>query len=260
MTRIAGECKIHVFLRRVAKLSEIICTSRLLWALIRTGVAASTESGPFLRRISPDLILDVGANCGQFSLAARKWHPRARIIAFEPLTAPAGRYTRFFRRDNRVTLYRVALSSSRGDAEMHVAREDDSSSLLPFSDLQLTYYPGTGEVGREKVKTAPITDFVTEKDFTDANLLKIDVQGAELDVLKSAEPILQYIDWIYVEASFLPLYRGQPLARDVVNFLERRDFAFSGMFNVSFGPYCGSVVQADFLFINTMRRTSSESC
>ena len=240
--------------KKLQKLFRILETPYYLRALMKTGTASSTESEPFLKTCAPDLIVDVGANRGQFSLAARHWHPQAQIIAFEPLTVPAGKYTRLFDGDDGVTLHKVALSQVRGDVEMHVAQRDDSSSLLSFSSLQKTIAPGNEEIGRETVKSGPLVDFVPEAELSRGrNLLKLDVQGSELEVLMSAASILKRFDWICAEASFFTIYEGQPLAHEIIGYLAGHGFKLAAMFNVTYVEGKKLVLQADMVFENAGR-------
>ena len=78
-------------------------------------------------------------------------------------------------------------------------------------------------------------------------LLKLDVQGAELDVLKGAENLLLFVDAIYCETSFVQLYESQPLANEIASYLIERGFVLSGVFNQSVTPEFGAT-QADFLW------------
>ena len=78
-------------------------------------------------------------------------------------------------------------------------------------------------------------------------MLKIDVQGGELNVLKGAENSIRFIDAIYCEVSFVSLYKGQSIVDEVVRYSSDHGFRMRGCFNQSvtkaFGP-----TQADILF------------
>ncbi len=83
-------------------------------------------------------------------------------------------------------------------------------------------------------------------------LLKIDVQGFELEVLKGATGLLPQIDAVYVEASYVELYEGQALHEEIEGFLTGAEFSLDGRFNTHI--HLGEPVQADLLF---RQRTSS---
>lgn len=232
---------------KIAKLLKLLSRKRFLFALLKFQAAAAVEHQRLVRSIGFEILIDVGANVGQFSLLVREQKPDARIFAFEPLSRAADTYRKVFTGDESVILHQVAIGPNRADAEMHVSKRADSSSLLPISAIQADQFPGTEEVGRENVKVAPLIDFVAKDQLAAPALLKIDVQGSELDVLSSSRPLLPHIDWIYVEASFIPFYEGQALAHDVVAFLLEINFRLSGIYNPVYDK-AGSVVQADFLF------------
>ena len=214
---------------------------------LRFGVGAAIEHRGVLASLSLETIVDVGAHTGQFSLLARELHPRARIVAFEPLPVAAARYRRLFAGDPNVTLHQVAIAPWRGTATMHVSASDDSSSLLPITPRQVLRFPGTEEREETTVETAPPDAFLAPADVTAPALLKIDVQGFELEVLRASRPMLGAFEHVYVEASFEVLYAGQALADDIAAFLRAHGFREAGRFNVTRGPG-GSPVQADFLF------------
>ncbi len=105
----------------------------------------------------------------------------------------------------------------------------------------------------------PLSDFIAPEELGAANLLKIDVQGFELEVLKSAESLLPRLRWIYAECSFVPLYEaGQALADEVTAFIlaERGFLALSGRSSIL--PAIergGALLQMDFLFRARAGRT-----
>ncbi len=240
---------VHIRLRKLLAIALHACYRR---AFLRHGVAPAIDHAAVLRRLPFDFVADVGANRGQFSLVCRQLKPSAAIIAFEPLVEPAEIYRALFASDSRVRLHVCALAPRRGEMAMHLSARDDSSSLLPISSAQTEHFPGTGAVGTRSVTTGPLSDFVQMSDLGAHNLLKIDVQGFEREVLKSAESLLPHFDWVYVECSFLPLYEGQALAPEIIAFLGARDFRLSGQFNPSFSKG-GALLQADLLFENAKR-------
>ena len=130
---------------------------------------------------------------------------------------------------------------------MHISGRDDSSSLLPISKAQSAHFPGTESVGTRLVATGPLSDFVGMADLGGQNLLKIDVQGFELEALKAAETMLPRFCWIYVECSYVSLYEGQALADEVTIWLKARQFGLRQRFNPTRGRD-GTLLQADLLF------------
>ena len=220
-----------------------------LWPALASGVAASIEHHAALADRQFMSIVDVGANRGQFVLFARMINRDATIIAFEPLEAPRRVCERLFAGDTRVTIKDVAIGASQHGALMHVAAKDDSSSLLAVGGVQHEVF-GTTAQQTSPVQVRRLADCITAEDLATPALLKIDVQGGELDVLKGAESLLSSFAAIYVECSYVSLYEGQALASDVIAFLADRGFLIAGVFNQHehwrIGP-----VQADFLFVRT---------
>lgn len=135
---------------------------------------------------------------------------------------------------------------------LHVAGADDSSSLLPISSLQVSLFPGTAEVRTEKVPVGPLSDFVSAGDIKAPALLKLDVQGFELETLLGCEDLLECFAYVYAECSFVELYTGQALADEVVAWLRERNFVLKGVYNMSYDK-SGGAVQGDFLFSNNSK-------
>ncbi len=227
--------------------------ARVLWipayrrAFLRTRVAASTEHDRILAGLKLDTVIDVGANRGQFALCARHLYPKARIYSFEPLARPAADFRRVFSADSAVRLFQNAIAPQRGSTEMHVARWDGSSSLLPISTAQNENFPFTEAAGRETVTTARLADCIGAEALVGTALLKLDVQGFELDALRGCEELLSRFGYVYVEASFIELYVGQALASEVVGHLLARGFRLACVANLSYGRSV-QPIQADFLF------------
>jgi FkbM family methyltransferase len=231
---------------RLDKLSRALLSGRLAGALLRQRVLVGAEHRHVIR---PDLatIVDIGANRGQFALAAREWSPHARVISFEPLPGPARVFRSIFSGDDRVVLHEVAIGPNPERREMHVSARDDSSSLLPISDLQSKVFPGTAEISTLDVQVAPLETFVAPHEIKAPAMLKLDVQGFEYEALIGCESMLPHFDLIYCECSFIELYSGQRLAGEIVEWLSARSFMLKGICNVAYDRD-GASIQADFLF------------
>ena len=174
--------------------------------------------------------------------------PKSSIIAFEPIPTAAEKFKSVFSRDTSVRLIQAAIGPNETDVEMHISMSNDSSSLLPITKLQSDIFPGTQESHLETVKVAPLDAFISEEELLGNNLLKIDVQGFELETLKGCESLLGRFCAVYVECSFVELYEGQALAYEVIDWLHDRGFQLTRIGMLTFSKR-GISIQGDFLFL-----------
>lgn len=233
-------------LKKLNKFRKVFLNNSYRSAFIK-GSAAGIEHEIVLGKLDCNIIIDVGANKGQFALAARKCFPKARIFSFEPLTHPARIFEKVFSGDQLVKLHRYAISSDSGEAEIHISHREDSSSLLPISDKQNEMFPGTYEVGVEKITMKKLSDVICSSDLTYPVLMKIDVQGFELSVLKGSVELFADIKYIYAECSYIELYKGQALFPEISDFLQNYGYNLTGEYNTSYDS-AGKAIQSDFLF------------
>jgi len=235
---------------RTIKLYNCLINPVFRRALFSHGVAAAPEHRHVL---GSDLatVVDIGANRGQFSLAVKRWAPMARVFAFEPLSSPAKLFHRVFAGDAKVNLYQAAIGPEAGEATIHVSAADDSSSLLPISQVQKRLFPGTGEVRTEKIRVGRLVDFVSPEEVVSPALLKLDVQGFELEALRGSKDLLERFTYVYVECSFMELYIGQALSHEIIEWLARHDFILTGLYNISYDKN-GKAIQGDFFFENSI--------
>jgi FkbM family methyltransferase len=234
-----------LFKLRVEKLLFGLSHAACWPALIR-GSAPSVEHYEAVRNLNVDLILDVGANRGQFSLLCLHVCPGIPIHAYEPLNQEAAIYRSLSSEWSNVHCHEFALGASDNTQSMHVSGRADSSSLLPIGDLQQELYPATREVGARNVRVVALDSLPEHWSGAKRALLKIDVQGYELNVLKGARKALKHMAYIYVECSEVELYAGQALRPEVQAFLEENGFRLERRHNEQW--HKGQLVQADYLF------------
>ena len=239
-------------MNKLKKLARILSANVYIRGL-RHGIAAAIEHEKIVSQLSFSTLVDIGANKGQFSLMVRAHRPEAYIIAFEPMQPAAERFRALFHKDERVILHECAIGPIEGETKMYISQRDDSSSLLPITERQVIQFPGTGLERIEKIKVCRLENRLAREELTPPVLLKIDVQGYELESLKGCAELLDLIDIIIVECSFVELYEGQALAYQVIDYLHGKGFRLSGIYNLS-SDKSGLPVQADFLF------ESSKNC
>ncbi|MFT4049440.1 MAG: FkbM family methyltransferase [Solirubrobacterales bacterium] len=232
-------------LRKARKAAVLSRTPR--WrAALRHGVAATIEHADVDFGDDFKTVLDVGGHHGQFTLFALERFPDAQITTFEPQADGAEKITAVTAGEPRVKIENYALGAEPGSAELNISRRSDSSSLLPIGKGQTDAFPGTEAASTETIKVETLDNLLPDAPTRPA-LLKIDVQGFELDVLRGATRTLAGIDAIFAECSFVELYEGQPLVGEIIAFLAGHDFAIAGVFGVNYDS-AGRCLQADFLF------------
>lgn len=144
-------------------------------------------------------------------------------------------------------LYAGAIGERKGNVTIHVSVRDDSSSLLPVTKAQNRLFPGTAEIATQTIEVGRLADYLDAADIVPPALLKLDVQGYELEALRGCEDLLDRFACVYAECSFVELYSGQALADEVIAWLRDRAFRLRGCYNMAYDQR-GQAVQADFLF------------
>jgi len=232
---------------QLKKLLKIAQSPEFRRGLMR-GVAANIEHKSVLQTFEANTIIDIGANRGQFALLARSCFPDADILSFEPLGGACEVFREVFRFDSKTSLYQVAIGPERADCTFHVSRRADSSSLLPITKTQSEVFPGTEERETTSVSVAPIFEMVQVDRLRGPIILKLDVQGYELQALKGCREVLPKVAVVIVECSFIELYEGQSLAGEVVAFLSQHGFDLHCVYNLSHRED-GFPVQCDIAFL-----------
>lgn len=235
---------------KIRKLAYAVTHKDARRALLSARVVPSLELRALLAALRPHTVVDVGANAGQFTLLALLELRASHVIAFEPLPSAAHRFRLALRGNRRVTLHEFAIGANSCKADLHVSAKDDSSSMLPIGKGQIAAFPGTHQAATQRVRVAPLTEFVSAGGIPRLSLLKIDVQGYEIEALKGCESVLQRFGHVLIEASFDELYEGQPLARDVIAWMAARGFVLVRAMT-SNARTTRVPVQGDFLFCPT---------
>jgi FkbM family methyltransferase len=179
-----------------------------------------------LERFEITVVLDVGANAGQYGTALREWGYAGRIVSFEPLAEAHRLLERRAAADPAWRVApRMAIGDRDGEVEIEVSAESDMSSVLPQTDLLRRISPSSRVVGRETVPIRRLDGLV--EDYVkpdDGTFLKIDTQGFEARVLAGARRLLPRLQGVQLEMALVRCYEGERDFRDLIDDLADAGF------------------------------------
>jgi FkbM family methyltransferase len=174
------------------------------WVEARMGVHIYRSTLPWGSDLHADLrgsglwpeqtvVFDVGAHLGQTAVAFLKNNPAALIHCFEPAPANYTHLQKVLFEWKNTALWKLALSSRAGTALLHLKEASSTHSLVNSN----------GSKEAEEVEVQTLDAFCNLHDIDKIHFLKIDTEGADLEVLKGAEEMLgqNKIDFIQVETS-----------------------------------------------------------
>jgi FkbM family methyltransferase len=220
-------------------------------ASLRTVHLDSLELLELLRPLGVRVIYDIGANVGTWTLLAKSIFPNATVHSFEPLECHCDEFANRTRGITGLHLHRVALGSVPKQMDMYVPDRSDASSLLSMNNTCCERYALSAEK-HVPVIVDRLDDFARREALPNADLLKLDIQGFELEALHGAAQMLSHASALLTEVSFVTLYKGQCLFSDVVSFLGENGFL---VYAFGTGTALGKAAwQADVLFLSTQAR------
>ena len=216
-------------------------------AALQLGHIDSLELLELLRPSPPAVIYDIGANIGTWTCLAKSLFPAARIEAFEPLAQNFRKFKEWTAPwSDEVRLHACALGPEERVATMHVMDFCDASSLLALNAAGADEFK-IHLAAEQPVPVVPLDALVAREKLLPPDLIKLDVQGYELEVLRGAEVCLRSARAVLCEVSFREYYAGQPLFPDVLEFMRTRGFTLYALGgNTALGA---PLVQTDALFL-----------
>ena len=187
---------------------------------------ATTTWSDDLRSVipNPDVILDCGGNVGQMATAFRRLYPKSEIYSFEPVRSVFCELEKSCKAIN-VHAVCAAVSDAEGKATINLTASREANSLLEYQEgnpcAQWTWVVGT-----EHVEMTTLDGWCAKAGLPPerVDVIKLDVQGAELRALYGAKKLLHTVRAILLEVSFVPIYKDCPLFGEIDAFLRESGY------------------------------------
>ncbi len=203
----------------------------------------------WLRSLDPRTILDIGANTGQFAVAANAIFTGAAVYSFEPLPDWFETLKKNMSGVKEFRAFNIGLGAAHAELQFNRSSFAPSSSFRKMATLHKETYPWTAGSETVDVQVETLDCVTAAFDLKDPILLKIDVQGYEDQVLAGGKSICSRAAVIIIEISFETLYEGQPLFDDIYRTLISWGFAYKGSLEQAVDPKSDRYLYADAIFL-----------
>jgi len=195
----------------------------------------------WLRALDVKTVVDGGANQGQWLAYARQIWPEAKYVCFEP----QGECASMIPKDGNVTVVESALGDRIGLVKFNRSSFNQSSSILKMGVLHKEAFPFSA--GESSVEV-PVTtlDQWCEENGVWGDVVKLDLQGYELQALMHMPRSLMKAKVLCVETSYVELYEAQPLFGDIHDYLGQLGYRYAGCIEPPLGsPLDGRPLEED---------------
>lgn len=207
----------------------------------------STTLRRFFREHYIDLVIDAGANLGQFSQLIQSKGYHGRIWSFEPVPSVFNALQATARNFSNWEVSPIALGDKNGTFEINVPPNHSLSSFLKSSQF-MSHYDHCGDLTSETVEVRRL-DVILQNEGAKHIFLKADVQGFEKNVLEGAAGIMDRVHAVYLELPIEHLYEGGWTFGEAINYLDSIGFTPAQFRSVNSMPNDrSSAVEFDCLF------------
>jgi FkbM family methyltransferase len=200
------------------------------YLISRTRSVASFGINSVLHKIDSSIktIIDVGANVGQYAYATFTFYPDAIIHSFEPVPETFAQLKLNTHKIEKIKVYSCALGDSEGTIDFFQNEHSHASSALEVSIEQKEALPETKNYKKIQVPVHKLDDFDFGVSLEKPILLKMDVQGFEMQVLQGGNNFLKSVEYILLEMSFVQMYKNEPLFDEMHQYIKEKGFVLVG--------------------------------
>ena len=199
------------------------------------------------RRI--DVVIDIGANDGDFGREIRDEGYRGRIVSFEPNPGAHARLCKAIAHDPLWEAHQLGAGDVAGELTLSISNADVLSSFKSVNAFGAGSVHSS-EAATARVKVVRLDDFLAgHPDLVSRTYLKIDTQGFEMEVLRGAGDMLQRMTAVQAELGLIKMYENEEDWLDVVLWMRRQGFELGTAICNSAIAEAAQVREFDFVFV-----------
>jgi FkbM family methyltransferase len=193
------------------------------------------------------LIVDGGAHTGSMIGLFRLQYRSPVIYAFEPIPELAATLRQRHSVESNMHVYDKALGAESKRVQFNILNYAGSSSLLSPADMNRRYHGSKMDISRTiEVDQVRLDEILPHQEI---DILKLDLQGGELEALNGCGAMLDRIKTITTEVEFVPLYEGQPLFADIDGLLRENGFQLLNLYEL-YTQADGQLTAGDAVYLN----------
>ena len=194
---------------------------------------------------TPPVIVDGGSCRGEMLIKLNSFFPKSVIHGFEAHPQLFAKLKQKFAANKNIVLYNKLLSDTVGTEKFGISGYAGSGSIHEPTDWLVRMIGNKAKV----VQVVDAPSVTLDSVLARVDVMKLDVQGAELKVLNGAARLLKDIKLVILEVMFADYYKNQPFFVDLHDYMVKHNFQMFGLYDLS---TCtdGNLVAADALFIN----------
>jgi FkbM family methyltransferase len=181
-------------------------------------------------------IFDVGAYWGFIGIKYLKIFPNAKIYCFEPYPNSYQGLIKNSKEHPNLIPYNYGVSDVNSKIKFYANKFDQTNSILQ-PDRSYSFVDDlTNTVEQIEIESVTLDTFCNINNITEIDILKIDVQGAELKVLEGASQLLrtQKIKLIQLEVNIGRFYKNQSSFDNIIALLQRNGYFLYNMYNFNY--------------------------
>jgi FkbM family methyltransferase len=193
--------------------------------------------GEILRKLDVEVVIDVGANLGQYGDFLRKQVGYSgKILSVEPIREIADALERHAAADSNWRTFRGAVGSYDGEADLNVAQSSKLSSFLkPVRVGSQIFDENNVAIRTERVPILRLDSLLRQFELDPVRqsiYLKLDTQGYDFEIMKSSAETVRELAGMQTELSLVPLYAAMPSFSEVLTWVQGQGFDVTGMYSV----------------------------